>query len=146
MRPTRWSGLLALPILLLAACRDSAPPRAPRPSALLFTPKVPGSLVVDTSGTEDAERLVMVVPTSADSVARYLRATIGRAGWRLQNDRTDGPITDLYASDGPFATGSLWIHIEAQDSLSARYTMIATLRPDSAARPGAPAGGTPRAY
>ena len=121
----RWQALLALPILALAACKDDAPARSNRASVLIFTPKVPGSVVIDTTGTEDAERLTMIVPVSGDSVARYFRTVLGGWGWELMNDRSAGDAIDLYARKGPTGNSTLWIHIERQDTLSARYTMIA---------------------
>ncbi len=135
-------AVLALPIVLLAACgRDEPPARARRPSALLFTPKIQGSLVVDTSGTEDTERLVMVAPVAGDSVAKFYRNSLARTNWQLSNDRSDGGVIDLQATGGPFGSSTLWIHIERQDSLSARYTLIATTPPMPA--PDTAAGPTP---
>jgi hypothetical protein len=125
MRLMRWQALLALPIVLLAACGRDEPPRPPRAAVLLFTPKLPGSVVVDTGGTEEAERLTLVVPVSGDSVARYYRNLLGGAGWVLTNDRSSGGLIDLYARGGPVGTSTLWIHIERQDTVSARYTLIA---------------------
>jgi len=119
---------LALLAALLVACgREPRQPPPYRPSVILFVPKVQGSLVIDTTGSVDAERLTMVVPVSSDSVAAFYHASLEPLGWRILSDRADRStgIRDLYASRGP-AGATLWVHIEHQDSTSSRYTLIAT--------------------
>lgn len=127
MRTDSRRALLALSFLALGACKKeaAAPPPPPRPAVLLFVPKLPRSLVVDTTGTPDAERATLVVPVSADSVARFYRNRLPALGWRIRNDRVALPVIDLYL-EGGIVGGSLWVHIESQDTASARYTLIAT--------------------
>ncbi len=129
MRTTRLAALAALLLPALSACKDAAPEKPQRPAVLIFTPKVPGSMLIDTTGTDEAEHLTLVVPVSGDSVAAYFRAVLGNWGWELVSDRDAGNAIDLYARRGPTGRSTLWIHIERQDTLSARYAMIATTPP-----------------
>jgi hypothetical protein len=127
MRITSQQALLALTALALGACEKAPPPpppRPPRPAVLIFVPKVQRSIVVDTTGTEDAERVTLVVPVSGDSVAQFYRGRLPPLGWRIRNDRASGAVIDLYLEGGPVGS-SLWVHIERQDTASARYTLIA---------------------
>ena len=116
-------------LAVLTGCREREQPAPPagstpqRAHVLVFVPKVPGSVVVDTTGTADAERITLVVPVGGDSVARFYRVELAKTKWQIPGDRTAGAITDLYAAK-PDAGLSLWIHIEYQDPRSARYTMI----------------------
>ena len=87
-------------------------------------PRVPGSIVVDTTGTEDAERLTMVVPVSGDSVGAFYRTALEARGWSIMGDRSEGDVLDLHAVKEPGLAA--WVHIERQDTASARYTVIAT--------------------
>jgi len=150
MRQMHFGALLALPIMLLAACGKEAPEPPKRVDVLIVTPKVPNSILVDTTGTEDTERAIFVIPVSGDSVARYYRAILGNWGWELENDRSSGDLIDLVARKGPRGNSTLWIHIERQDTLSARYTLIAstpttppTAAPDSATAVPAPDSAAP---
>jgi hypothetical protein len=136
MRPTRLIALAAPLLILLASCREAEPDRPQRPAVLIFTPKVPGSILLDTTGTDEAEHITLVVPVSGDSAAAYFRRALPDWGWEIEGDRSAGDAIDLYARKGPTGRSTLWIHIERQDSLSARYSMIATTPPgaiDSAA-------------
>jgi len=126
MRTIRRQAFMAVLIVFVTACGgDAKAPRTPRASLLLVTPKPPGSMVIDTSGTAEAERLTLVAPMSGDAVADFYRWILPRSGWLLKSDRSAEGVIDLYADGGPLKTSSIWIHIERQDSLSARYTLIA---------------------
>jgi hypothetical protein len=124
----------------VAGCREEeAAARRFRPVVIALVPRIDRSLAVDTTGTEDTERLTMVAPVSGDSVRAFYRSQLPQRGWRIQSDRSAGNLVDMYArtTGTGGAAVSLWIHIERQDSLSSRYTLIANVRgiaPDSARR------------
>jgi hypothetical protein len=128
MRTASRLVFLAAMLASLGACSKEeevvARLRRPRPTILQFLPPVDRSLVVDTSGTEDAEQITFVVSLSADSVARYYRALLPAANWRIVSDRASGPFIDIYA-EGGMRPASLWVHIERQDTASTRYILIA---------------------
>ena len=128
MRYVLIAALLAAPGALASCGRKGEPTHQRKTHVLTFVPKLRGSIVVDTTGTDQAERLTMVVPVSGDSVARYYRVTLPANGWRIKSDHTDSTLTDIYAEgpQGGITGPSLWIHIEHQDTLSARYTLIST--------------------
>jgi hypothetical protein len=120
----RWQAFLALSLVALAACDKEPPPKPRKAAVLMFTAKVPGSFVIDTSGTEEAEHLTMVAPVSGDSVANFYRTWLPRNHWILTNDRSAGEVIDLQARGGPVGSSTMWVHVERQDTLSARYTLI----------------------
>jgi hypothetical protein len=148
MRHVLIAAFFSVPGVLVSCGRKEtpAPPRV-HTHVLAYVPKLRGSIVVDTSGTDEAERLTMVIPVSGDSVARFYRSVLPPIGWRIRSDVDDSALTDIYAEgpqggrDGP----TLWIHIEHQDTLSARYTLIASFpaalreaKPGSARRDSTP--------
>ena len=143
------AAFLSAPGVLISCGRKEAqaPARA-RTHVLTFVPKLHGSIVVDTSGTEETERLTMVIPVSGDSVARFYRAVLPPIGWRIRSDVHDSTLTDMYA-EGPQGGRNgptLWVHIEHQDTLSARYTLFATFPAalkGAAAQPATPRDSTP---
>jgi hypothetical protein len=117
-------------VLLLAvatACKDA--PRAQLPAAnhhpdvLRTITLVPGSIITDTTTTEEVEQRSYFVGASTDSVARHFRAALTAAGWRLLSDNTDSALVNLYLQkDGH----SLWVHGNALPRIgSTGYSLIA---------------------
>jgi len=151
MRYALIAALISVPGVLTSCGRKAEPAPLRKTHVLTFVPKLRGSIVVDTTGTDQAERLTMVVPVSGDSVARYYRVTLPAIGWRIKSDRTDSTLTDIYAEGPQGGTNgpSLWIHIEHQDTLSARYTLISSfpaaqrMADSSSRRPAAPPAARP---
>jgi len=115
---------VALGVLALVACakKDGDEKVARTPPVLAGVPIVPGSQVVDSSGTSDAARLVVLVGQPVDSVSAFYRRELAKAGWRLVSDVPDSAGTDLLAQrDGP----PLWVQIRPGPSpQTTRYTII----------------------
>ncbi len=129
----------ALGACLLVACAKKGGDEnaAPTPPVLAGVPLVPGSQIVENSGTSDAARLVVVVSLPTDSVAAFYRRELAKAGWRLVSDVPDSSGTDLLAQrDGP----PLWVQIRPGPSREVtRYTVIGAVGGKGAAPAGAKA-------
>lgn len=115
-------------ITALAACRKEpkshAPPARPRPHVLAVVPRIPGSAITDTTGSEDAERLSLTVQYPYDSVLRFYRVMLPATGWHLTSDVADTAQASLLAVKDSF---SVWVHINRLGRLAADYTLIAGL-------------------
>jgi hypothetical protein len=111
-RPVKTSILLAVSLgLALAACvsKEAREPPAKTPPVLAGVPVVPGSQVIDTAGTAEAARIVLVVAQPPESVAAYYRRELPKAGFRVIGDVGDSLRVDLYAQrDGP----PLWVQVK----------------------------------
>ena len=114
--------LLAL-ALAAAACHaaDKKPPAPPRPNWLFDVPYLAQSRLLDTSGTPDAQHIVIQSPAPIDSVASYYRHRLPPMGWMIMGDAHDSVHVTLYLvrSGAP-----MWIQIEAQGPES-RVSFIA---------------------
>ena len=120
----------ARPILLLllaaaaAACAKPEPrtARAVRPNWLLDVPYIDQSIIEDTTGTPDAQHVVLLSPAPIDSAARFYRNRLPAMGWRLLSDVADTIHVSLYLER---AGQPMWIQIDAQGPRS-RIAFTAT--------------------
>ena len=129
-------GPRPLAIVLLAAaaaCAKSAPKpaEAARPNWLFDVPYIAQSRLVDTSGTPDAQHVVLLSPRIIDSVAAFYRTRLPAMGWRIISDVSDTIHVSLYLERGSLP---LWIQIEGQGPES-RVSFTAT---GSGLTPGEP--------
>ena len=124
MRPGKLAALLFLPAF--AGCKKAEKPRAApatqRPHVLAGVPRLPGSAITDTTGSEDAERLTLVVQATYDSVLRFYRQQLPEAGWHVTSDVADTASASLLASRDSI---SLWVQVHRVGQLAAEYTLIA---------------------
>lgn len=140
----RTSALVLVPLVLGIGCRpegprDAAPPRAatPRPAILATVPRLDRSLIQDTTGSEDAEQLQMLVQLPFDSVLGFYRTRLPAEGWRITSDLADSATATLMADKGgPL----LWVQVRRLGGFATQYTLIAGSEP--AERPG-PVMATP---
>ena len=123
--------------LALAACsggdnagQDEAAVRTP--PVLAGVPVIEGSQIVDTSGTQEAARVTLLVPMPSDSVAAFYRRWLAAEGWRIVSDVVDAGGVNLYAErSGP----PLWVHIRpGPQPNTTLYALIGAIG-------GPPAGG-----
>lgn len=116
--------LVALLGLALAACvgKEGSEKAAPTPPVFAGVPLPALARVVDTVGTPEAARAVLLVGMTVDSVAAYYRRELPRAGFRVVGDVADGPRVDLYAQrNGP----PLWVQIQpSRDSGITQFAII----------------------
>ncbi|MBI1722929.1 MAG: hypothetical protein HYR48_03350 [Gemmatimonadetes bacterium] len=102
------------------------PPPPPRARVLADVPSVNGSIVTDTSGSEDAERLSMMVQVSLDSIVRFYRQRLPELGWRIQNAGGDTVQATLVAAKD---SATLWVRVQRLGMGSAEYTLIGAVAP-----------------
>jgi hypothetical protein len=122
--------------LTAAACgskdADLPPPVALRPQVLKDIPKLPQSILTDTTGAVDAEQQKWIAQLPFDSVARFYRGQLPALGWQVMGDRGDSAVLDLHGRKGDQA---VWVHIVRLGSLATEYTLIGTQGPGE---PGTP--------
>jgi hypothetical protein len=129
---------LAVPLALcaaLAACSDEPEPRRqlpPRAAVLQGAPRYPDALLLDTTGTEEAELRVWQAAAPFDTVAAFFRRELPRAQWQVLNDRGDSTVLDLYARRDSF---SLWVHVEPRTDQNALIRMVGARSATKADRP-----------
>jgi hypothetical protein len=115
---------------------DSAATRAAvRPHYLADVPVIPGSVVLDTTGTPDADHAVLRTLAPMDSVVAFYRRALPAHGWHIVADMADAAHASLYATrdDKP-----LWIQIRNAGSMSeVNLTAAGVSGQDTAVR-GAP--------
>lgn len=118
-----------------AACAkaDRKPPQATRPNWLIDVPYIAQSQLLDTTGTPDAQHVVLLSPGPIDSVAAFYRTGLPGMGWRILSDVSDSIHVSLYAERGGLP---MWIQIEAQGPQS-RISFTAA---SGTAAPPAPKG------
>jgi hypothetical protein len=127
--------LLAL-LAAAAACSKPAPARqAERPNWLIDVPYIAQSRLVDTTGTPEAQHVVLVSPGPIASVAAFYRTRLPAMGWRMLSDVSDTIHVSLYLERGG---KPMWIQIDAEGPES-RVSFTAT-GGNAAATP--PAGAT----
>jgi hypothetical protein len=136
MQITRFSTTIAL-CLALAACRGDAPadspPAAPgsaipgsvpvnssRASFLRNVPEVPHSRLIDTTGSEDAQRASYYAPLPLDTVRLFYRRLLPPLGWKMRNEQASRAMYNLYFEKD---SATLWIRGTPQGAGTA-YTMI----------------------
>jgi hypothetical protein len=118
----RTLSLLALGFAA-AACRapEKKAPALPRPNWLLDVPYLAQSRLLDTTGTPDAQHIVIQSPAPIDSVASFYRHRLPPMGWMIMGDAHDSVHVTLYL----LRRGApMWIQIEAQGPES-RVSFIA---------------------
>ena len=108
----------------VAACAKPAPKPsgADRPNWLFDVPYIAQSQLVDTTGTPDAQHVVLLSPRPIDSVAAFYRTRLPAMGWRILSDVSDTIHVSLYLER---ASLPMWIQIEAQGPES-RVSFTAT--------------------
>ena len=125
---------IALLAAAAAACAkvDRKVPQATRPNWLIDVPYIAQSQLLDTTGTPDAQHVVLLSPGPIDSVAAFYRNGLPSMGWRIVSDVSDSIHVSLYAERGGLP---MWIQIEAQGPQS---------RISFTAAGGAPAAPAPK--
>jgi hypothetical protein len=125
-----WLGLA----VATAACAraEKKPVAAQRPNWLFDVPYIAQSRLLDTTGTPEAQHVVLQVPAPIDSVASFYRHGLPPMGWTILNDAHDSIHVALYLERHGLP---MWIQIEAQGPES-RVSFTAA---GGARRPAAPA-------
>ena len=110
MRPRT---LLLVMLVAAAACGKPAPKtrEAARPNWLFDVPLIAQSQFVDTTGTPDAQHVVVLAPRPIDSVAAFYRTRLPLLGWRILSDVSDTIHVSLYLQRGSLP---MWVQIEAE--------------------------------
>ena len=107
----------------VAACGKPKPkPVAERPNYLFDVPYLAQSILEDTTGTPEAQHVVLLAPAPIDSVARFYRHRLPPMGWQIVSDLSDTIHVNLYLVRG---SRPMWIQIEAQGPQS-RVSYTAT--------------------
>jgi len=127
MRTTPYlAAAAALVTLAATACktRDETPqPLAMlRPQIIKDFPTLPGAIVTDTAGSEDAERRSYLSQVAFDSVRSYYRRMLAAQGWMIIGDRGDSVELDLYTRKD---SQTVWVHIRRLGPVATEYTLIA---------------------
>lgn len=124
--PSYLAAAAALLTLSAAACKpkDEVPPPLAvlRPEILKDIPTLPGAIVTDTAGSEDAERRSYLSQLRFDSVQSYYRTMLPAQGWAVIGDRGDSVELDLYTRKGAL---TLWVHLKRLGTMATEYTLIA---------------------
>jgi hypothetical protein len=124
--PSYLSVVAALLTLAAPACKpkdeDPQPLAALRPEILKDIPALPGAIVTDTAGSDDAERRSYVSQLRFDSVQSYYRTMLPAQGWAIIGDRGDTVELDLYTRKGAL---TLWVHLKRLGPLATEYILIA---------------------
>jgi hypothetical protein len=131
--------VIALAVAAAACARQEpkAAAAAPRPNWLLEVPIISQSSLVDTTGTPEAQHIVIVTAHPMDSVAAFYRSRLIAQGWQVMGEEADTASMSLYLQRGG---APMWIQLEAQGPRT-RASFIAS----GAAKPGKPAPeGAPR--
>jgi len=109
---------------------DTTTVAPPRPEVLRFVPKPGLAVLMDTSGSLDAEQEVYRAAISADSVARWFRQRLPTDGWQVIGDVNDRGILNLHAVKD---RSRLWVRIRPLLETTSEYIMIGSMEPDSTA-------------
>ena len=140
-RPLRYYAAMRVRIVVLVAfaalvaCRKSEPQAAQpqRPNWLLDVPYLANSILRDTTGTPDAQHVVLLAPAPLDSVARYYHHRLPLMGWRIVSDVADSIHASQYWVRG---SRPMWIQIDAQGPQSlVSYTATGGVADSLTARP-----------
>jgi hypothetical protein len=127
MRTARYLAAAAA-LLTLAAPACKAKDNVPQPLAMVRPhiikdiPALPGAIVTDTAGSEDAERRSYLSQLPFDSVRNYYRTMLPAQGWAIIGDRGDSVELDLYTRKD---AQTVWVHIKRVGSRATEYTVIA---------------------
>lgn len=103
---------LILPLLMAAlfvtACHKSPPKQVALESAFHLIPLPLNAQALVKEGGTEAMQIVLVTPSTPDSVVAYYRRILSAEPFHLVNERTSGTSTALYAEqDGP----PIWVTI-----------------------------------
>jgi len=132
-------ALLALSTTAFAGCKKAPPPApAVRAQIVKDIPRIPGATLLDTAGTDDAERWTFIVVLPYDSARRFFQDTLPKLGWAVmgETERRDRETLNLYADK---ASNHMWVQMQGQlwefGIRRTMYTVIAAAggRPDSTA-------------
>jgi hypothetical protein len=102
-----------------------------RPLLLAGVPYLAQSVITDTTGSAEAQRLTMEVPQSFDSVLVFYRAKLPLNGWRDLRESGDSAGRLIMARNDSV---SLWLTVRWLESRRTEYTMIAGLTRDTTTR------------
>ena len=107
-------------------------PVAQRPNWLIDVPDLAQSRLLDSTGSPDAQHIVILSPAPLDSVAAFYRHRLPSMGWMIMGDSHDSAQATLYLERGG---APMWIQILAQGPES---------RVSFTAASGAPRPATPQ--
>lgn len=124
-----------IPALLLALCaaaceggtpdQDQAPSPRGRARVIHDIPVRPGAIIVDTTGTVEAERATYRTPEAFDTVTNYYKQLLPRLGYQILNQRGDSAILDLYSRK---ERRDLWMHFERRP-IGTEWTVLGSAAP-----------------
>lgn len=128
-------AVLISALLAAAACSSAEPgaqpfdnttatPPTPRARVLATVPELDRSLLIDTTGSDDAEQKTWRVLLPLDSVRMFYRRMLPNFGWRIVNDESDSTVVNLYMEKDSMV---LWIRAVPSGS-STNYTLIGSRR------------------
>lgn len=141
MRLALHGAAAALAAVALVACvgdqreteADAPVPAGPRADVFAELRALPGSRVLDTTGTADAQRYELLTPESLDSVHAFYRGVLSRDGWRIVSDVVEGAGLTMHARRDTLLA---WLMAARESNGFTRYTLIgAVARPDSTRPP-----------
>ncbi len=129
-----------LSLAALAACTRadtaSRAPAPPRPAYLAGVPRIPASLLSDTTGTATVQHQVLVLQAPYDSVLAFYRRELPARGWAVMSDVADTALASLYLQRDSVA---LWVQIHRMGPRATEYALTAGpagTQPSAAASPG----------
>lgn len=136
-------SLLAVTLLVTAAaCRverrpDAPPPPNPsRPDILSQFWLIPGSHVLDTTGSPEAQRKQLRVAMPIDTVRVVFRERMRADGWTLVSDVGDANQVAMHARKD---SSLVWLTMDRDGPMTTLYTVIAArVQPADTARPAIP--------
>jgi hypothetical protein len=130
MQTNRFFALLTLSFALAACTADEGQPapdgtqavpvNASRAAFLRNVPDVPGSVLTDTTGAEDAQRASYLVRAPLDTVRAFYRRLLPALGWTLRSDQSDSTLVNLMLEKD---TATIWIRATPSGGATA-YTII----------------------
>jgi len=133
----RTLSLLAVAVAAAACARGpKKAPVAQRPNWMFDVPYLAQSVLLDTTGTPDAQHIVINSPAPIDSVTSYYRHRLPPMGWVVLGDTHDSAQATLYLERSGMP---MWIQIQAQGPRSLVSFTAAGRSPGAAGAAGAPA-------
>jgi hypothetical protein len=129
------AALAALGVALFSACKKHEAPvvaHRPRPEVVSAIPTLARAVQLDTTGTEDAERVTWSVALPFDTVVAIYHKMLPGLGWLTQSDEGDSTQRSLYMTKDSF---SVWMHFTKAGPESTQWTVVGSLTQ------GVPPGG-----